>query len=87
MNDDRGREKTESPVNMERLLAEREATRELLRALARGAGFQSVLDQIVRAAQRLSEGEHAQLFSRDGDVFSVGSEIGLTVRRLSVASL
>lgn len=61
---------------VERLLAEREATRGLLRALARGEGLQPVLDEIVRASQRLCEGEHAQLFMRDGDLFHVTSESG-----------
>jgi adenylate cyclase len=50
--------------------------RGLLRALAGGEGLQTVLDEIVRAAQRLCEGEHAQLFLREGEVFQVTAESG-----------
>jgi len=61
---------------VERLLAERQATRGLLRALAAGEGLQSVLDEIVAAAQLLCEGKHAQLFLGEGDVFRVTAESG-----------
>jgi class 3 adenylate cyclase len=50
--------------------------RQLFRALARGAGLDSLLDEVVEAAQRLCEGEHAQLYLRDGDLFVVRSESG-----------
>jgi two-component system NtrC family sensor kinase len=66
----------ESAWQVERLLAERQALRGLLRALARGEGLQSVLDEIVRAATRLSEGDHAQLYLREGDLFHVTAESG-----------
>ena len=71
-----GREEAERPGALERLLTERDATRRLLGALARGAGLQAVLDEIVEAAQRLCEGEHAQLYLRDGDLFQGFSESG-----------
>lgn len=65
-----------SARQVERLFAEQEATRGLLRALARGDGLQSVLDEIVGASQRLCEGDHAQLYLRDGDLFQVTAESG-----------
>jgi adenylate cyclase len=74
--DDSRRVGIEVPRTVERLLAEREATRELLRALARGAGLPSLLDEVVRAAQRLCDGDHGQLYLRDGGVFFVRSESG-----------
>lgn len=64
------------PETVERLLAERDAMRGLFRALARGAGLDSLLEEVVRAAQRLCEGEHAQLYLREGDLFVVRSESG-----------
>jgi adenylate cyclase len=67
---------TEASELVERLLAEQGAMRQLLRALARGAGLDSLLDEIVQAAQRLCAGEHAQLYLRDGDLFVVRSESG-----------
>lgn len=50
--------------------------RQLLRSLARGAGLDPLLEEIVQAAQRLCEGEHAQLYLRDGDLFVVRAESG-----------
>jgi GAF domain-containing protein len=73
---DAGLDGTEPPETLERLLSEREAMRQLFRALARGAGLDSLLDEVVKAAQRLCEGEHAQLYLRDGDLFVVRSESG-----------
>jgi len=61
---------------VERLLAERAAVRRLLSALAGGEGLQRLLDEVVAEAQGLCEGEHAQLYLRDGDVFLVTSEAG-----------
>jgi two-component system, NtrC family, sensor kinase len=74
--DDSGLDGTEPPETVDRLLAERDAMRQLLRALARGAGLDLLLDEVVQGAQRLCEGEHAQLYLRDGDSFVVRSESG-----------
>jgi class 3 adenylate cyclase len=61
---------------LERLRAERAAVRRLLSALARGEGLQRVLDEVVVAAHELCEGEHAQLYLREDEVFYVTSESG-----------
>jgi len=62
--------------DLERLREQRQAVGEVLRAVTRGEGLQPVLDEIVAAAQRLCEGEHAQLYLREGDVFHIASESG-----------
>lgn len=74
--EDSGLDAVEPPETVGRLLAEREAMRELLGALARGAGLDSLLDEVVESAQRLCEGEHAQLYLREGDLFVIRSESG-----------
>lgn len=76
MGDDPQLDAIEPQETVGRLLAEREAMRELLRALARGAGLDSLLDEVVESAQRLCEGEHAQLYLREGDLFVIRSESG-----------
>ena len=62
--------------DVERLREQQQAVGEVLRTVARGEGLQPVLDEIVGAADRLCEGEHAELWLRDGDVFCVASESG-----------
>jgi adenylate cyclase len=65
-----------SAEQVRRLLAERQAMRGLLRSLAGGEGLQLVLDEIVAAAQRLCDGDHAQLYLREDDAFAVTAESG-----------
>ena len=59
-----------------RLREQRTAVGNVLRAVVRGEGLQPVLDEIVEAADRLCEGEHAQLYLREGDAFVVVAESG-----------
>jgi class 3 adenylate cyclase len=47
------------------------AVGDVLRAVAKGAGLQPVLDEIVEAARRLCDGESAQLYLADGDLLRV----------------
>jgi class 3 adenylate cyclase len=60
----------------ERLREQQQAVGNVLRAVARGEGLQPVLEEIVDAAVRLCQGEHGQLYLREGDVFHVVSESG-----------
>lgn len=60
----------------ENLRAQRRAVGGVLRAVARSEGLQPVLDEIVEAAKRLCDGEHAQLYLADGDLFRIVSESG-----------
>jgi hypothetical protein len=46
------------------------------RAIARAEGLQPVLDEVVDAAKRLCDGDHAQLYLAEGDVFVVLSASG-----------
>ena len=46
------------------------------RAIARAEGLQLVLDEVVDAAKRLCDGDHAQLYLAEGDVFVVLSASG-----------
>ena len=62
--------------DLERVREERRAVRKVLSTVARGEGLQPVLDEIVAAAQRLCDGEHAQLYLGEGDVFHIASESG-----------
>jgi class 3 adenylate cyclase len=62
--------------DLERLREQRQALGEVLQAVTRGEGLQPVLDEIVAAAQRLCDGEHAQLYLGEGDVFHIASESG-----------
>jgi len=55
---------------------QQQAVGHVLRAVARCQGLQPVLDEIVEAAERLCEGEHAQLYLREGDIFKVAAESG-----------
>jgi adenylate cyclase len=66
----------QSEPEVERLRAERDALRRMLSALAGGEGLQPLLEEIVEAARVLCEGEHAQMYLRDGEVFHVTSEAG-----------
>jgi adenylate cyclase len=62
--------------DLERLREQRQALGEVQQAVTRGEGLQPVFDEIVAAAQRLCEGEHAQLYLEEGDVFRIASESG-----------
>ena len=55
----------------ENLREQRRAVGEVLRAVARSEGLQPVLDEIVDAAKRLCQGEHAQLYLAEGDLFLI----------------
>jgi class 3 adenylate cyclase len=61
---------------LERLREQRQAVGDVLRAVARGEGLEPVLAEIVDAAQRLCQGEHAQLYLREGDIFHIVSASG-----------
>jgi hypothetical protein len=63
-------------VELERLRQEHLAVRDLLAALAGGEGLEPVLREIVEAARRLCEGDYAQLFLRDGELFYAHAEAG-----------
>ena len=63
-------------AEIERLRQEHLAVRDLLAALAGGEGLQPVLQEIVEAARRLCEGDYAQLFLRDGELFYAHAEAG-----------
>jgi class 3 adenylate cyclase len=56
------------------LREQRQAVGEVLRAVARSEGLQPVLDEIAEAARRLCQGEHAQLYLAEGDLFVVFSQ-------------
>jgi class 3 adenylate cyclase len=58
----------------ENLREQRRAVAEVLRAVARSEGLQPVLDEIVEAARRLCQGEHAQLYMAEGDLFVIFSQ-------------
>jgi class 3 adenylate cyclase len=58
----------------ENLREQRRAVGKVLRAVARSEGLQPVLDEIVYAARRLCDGEHAQLYMAEGDFFVIFSE-------------
>src|SRR4051812_17016867 len=62
--------------DLERLREQGRAVGEVLRAVTRGEGLQPVLDEIVSAAQRLCDGEHAQLYLGEGDVFHIAAHSG-----------
>jgi GAF domain-containing protein len=62
--------------DLERVREERRAVGDVLRAVTRGEGLQPVLDEIVAAALRLCDGEHAQLYLGERDVFHIASESG-----------
>jgi adenylate cyclase len=55
------------------LLAQQRAVSDVLRAIARAEGLQPVLDEVVEAAVRLCDGESAQLYLAEGEVFVVGA--------------
>ena len=61
---------------VEDLRAQQQALTGVLRAMARAEGLQVVLDEVVDAAKRLCDGEHAQLYMADGDLFVIFSESG-----------
>ena len=58
----------------ENLREQRRAIGDVLRAVARSEGLQPVLDEIVSAAKQLCDGEHAQLYLAEGDLFLVSSQ-------------
>ena len=61
-------------AELERLRRQHFAVRDLLAALAGGEGLEPVLREIVEAARRLCEGDYAQLFLRDGELFYAHAE-------------
>src|SRR5437764_10373165 len=60
----------------ERVRQQQRAVGDVLRAVARSEGLQPVLDEIVDAAKRLCQGEHAQLYLLGDGVFRIASESG-----------
>jgi adenylate cyclase len=68
--------RTRFKAEIERLRQEHLAVRDLLATLAGGEGLQPVLQEIVEAARRLCEGDYAQLFLRDGELFYAHAEAG-----------
>jgi len=58
----------------ENLREQQRALGAVLRAVARFEGLQPVLDELVRAATRLCQGEHGQLYLAEGDVFRIVSQ-------------
>ncbi len=61
---------------VEDLLAQQRALSRVLRAIARAEGLQPVLDEVVDAARQLCDGDHAQLYLAEGDLFVVISSSG-----------
>jgi hypothetical protein len=59
----------------ENLRDQQRAVGEVLRAVARSEGLQPVLDAIIAAARRLCNGDHAQLYLAEGDVFVIVSQV------------
>ena len=62
--------------DLERLREQGRAVGEVLRAVTRGEGLQPVFDEIVAAAQRLCDGEHAQLYLGEREVFHIAAHSG-----------
>jgi class 3 adenylate cyclase len=52
------------------------AVSSVLRAVARSAGLQPVLDEVVEAARRLCQGENAELYLADGELLRLFSHSG-----------
>ena len=63
-------------AELERLRQQQLAVRDLLAALAGGEGLQALLKEIVGAARRLSEGDNAQLYLREGELLYAHAEAG-----------
>jgi class 3 adenylate cyclase len=61
---------------LEDLRSRERALSRVNRAIARAEGLQLVLDEVVDAAKRLCDGDHAQLYLAEGDVFVVLSASG-----------
>ena len=72
MEGDEPRDIEELVRDNENLREQRQAVGEVLRAVARSEGLQPVLDEIVRAATTLCQGEHGQLYLAEG-YFSAAS--------------
>jgi two-component system NtrC family sensor kinase len=60
----------------ESLREQRRAISDVLRAVARSEGLESVFDAVVEAAARLCEAEHGQVHVRDGEVFRLAGDYG-----------
>ena len=56
---------------VEDLRSQQRALSGVLRAMARAEGLQPVLDEVLEAAKRLCDGEHAQLYMVEGDVLVI----------------
>ncbi len=61
---------------LEALREQQRALSGVLHAVARSEGLQPVLDEICEAAMRLCQGDHAQLYLREGDRFVIFSQVG-----------
>jgi class 3 adenylate cyclase len=60
---------TELGRDNENLREQQRAISGLLRTVASGGGLQPVLDEVVKSAARLCDGEYAQLYFAEGDTF------------------
>jgi transcriptional regulator with GAF, ATPase, and Fis domain len=60
----------------ESLREQQQAISDVLRAVARSEGLDSVFDAVVKAAARLCEAEHGQVHVRDGEVFRLAGDYG-----------
>jgi class 3 adenylate cyclase len=58
------------------LREQQRALSDVLRAMARSEGLDSVFDAVVEAAARLCEAEHGQVHVRDGEVFRLAGDYG-----------
>jgi hypothetical protein len=58
---------------LEDLRSQQRALSGVLRAMARAEGLQPVLDEVLEAAKRLCDAEHAQLFMAEGDLLVIVS--------------
>lgn len=58
------------------LREQQRALGEVLQAIARSEGLESVFDAVVEAAARLCEAEHGQVHVRDGETFRLAGDFG-----------
>jgi class 3 adenylate cyclase len=58
---------------VEDLRSQQRALSGVLKAMARAEGLQPVLDEVLEAAKRLCDAEHAQLYLAEGDLFVIVS--------------
>ena len=67
---------SELAVRLEDAREQQRAISSVLRAVARSAGLQPVLDEVVEAARRLCGGENAELYLAKGDLLHLFSHSG-----------